>query len=365
MTAARRHKKTTRAALPFVLPMEACGMNDVALVGGKNASLGEMLRELSQSGVRVPSGFVITAESYRHFLREAALEDFIRNSLAKLSHGDLRSLESVSLEVRSRIRSAALPDELEREIREAYRKMEKKYGAHIDVAVRSSATAEDLPDASFAGEHDTYLGIRGEEHLLRAIKACFASLFTARAINYRIDKGFDHMSVALSVGVQRMVRADRGASGVIFTIDTETGFRDVIMITGSWGLGEMVVQGKVVPDEFLVCKSMLGSAKKPIIAKRLGGKHEKMIYGKRGSTNPTEIVKSRAQEREVFVLNDKEILQLARWAKIIEEHYTKKRGTDSPMDIEWGLDGESGQLFILQARPETVQVAKDRGKIRE
>ena len=344
--------------------MEEAGMDDVALVGGKNASLGEMLRELSQNGIRVPTGFVVTAEAYRYFIREANLENFIRESLDGILHGDLRQLESVSLEIRSRIRSAELPAQLEAEIRAGYRAMEEKYGRSIDVAVRSSATAEDLPDASFAGEHDTYLGIREELHLLRAIKACFASLFTARAINYRIDKGFDHLSVALSIGIQKMVRTDTGASGVAFTIDTETGFRDVIMINGAWGLGETVVQGRVVPDEFLVAKRMIGKAPNPIIAKRLGGKHEKMVYAKKGSVKPTEIVRTSTKERNSFVLSDKQVMQLATWAKTIEEHYAKKRGTDSPMDIEWGLDGKTRELFILQARPETVQVSKDRSKVK-
>ena len=345
--------------------MEQCSINDVSLVGGKNASLGEMLQELGSKGIRVPSGFVATAEAYRMFIREAGLEDFIRSSLSSLEHGDLRQLESVSAEVRARIRSADMPKELERQIVAGYAAMEKKYGKNIDVAIRSSATAEDLPDASFAGEHDTYLGVRGKKDVLRSIKSCFASLFTARAINYRIDKGFDHFSVALSVGIQRMVRSDLGASGVMFTIDTETGFRDIVMINGAWGLGETVVQGRVVPDEFLIAKSRIGKAPNPLISKRLGGKHEKMVYAKRGGPGPTEVVKTSTKERNTFVLSDKQSLQLATWAKTIEEHYSKRRKTYSPMDIEWGLDGKTKQLFILQARPETVQVGKDRDKIRE
>ena len=360
-----RKAKLARPDARLVIRMEDAGIDDVALVGGKNASLGEMLRELGRKGIRVPSGFVVTAEAYRFFIREAGLEDFIRSSLGSLEHGDLRQLESVGKEVRARIRSAAMPAELEKEILAGYRVMEKKYGVNIDVAVRSSATAEDLPDASFAGEHDTYLGVRGKHEVIRSIKSCFASLFTARAINYRLDKGFDHFSVALSVGIQRMVRADSGASGVMFTIDTETGFRDLVMINGAWGLGEMVVQGRIVPDEFLVAKRMLGKAAKPIIGKRLGGKHEKMVYARRGSTAPTMVVKTSAKERATFVLNDKQALQLARWAKAIEEHYTKKRRAYSPMDIEWALDGKTKELFIVQARPETVQVGKDRSKIKE
>ena len=349
----------------YVIRMEDAGMDDLALVGGKNASLGEMLRELSSKGIRVPTGFVVTAEAYRLFIREAGLDDFIRSSLESLEHGDLRSLESVSAEVRARIKSAPMPPAMEAQIAAGYRIMEKRYGRNIDVAIRSSATAEDLPDASFAGEHDTYLGVRGEKDVVRSVKSCFASLFTARAINYRLDKGFDHFSVALSVAIQRMVATHRGASGVMFTIDTETGFRDLVLINGAWGLGEMVVQGRVVPDEFLVAKKMLGKAPNPVIGKRLGGKHEKMVYSSKGSVGPTTIVKTSAAERNSFVLSDTQALQLANWAKAIEEHYSKKRGTYSPMDIEWGLDGKTGELFILQARPETVQVWKDRGRIRE
>ncbi len=349
----------------YVIRMEDAGMDDVALVGGKNASLGEMLQELASKGIRVPSGFVVTAEAYRTFIREAGLDDFIHSSLGTLEHGDLRSLESVSAEVRARIRSAAMPPELEKQIIEGYRAMEKKYGKNIDVAIRSSATAEDLPDASFAGEHDTYLGVRGEKDVIRSVKSCFASLFTARAINYRIDKHFDHFSVALSVAIQRMVATHSGASGVMFTIDTETGFQDLIIVNGAWGLGETVVQGRVVPDEFLVAKKMIGKASNPVISKRLGGKHEKMVYAPKGSMRPTEIVKTSAKERNSFVLSDSQILELATWAKTIEDHYTKKRKTASPMDIEWGLDGKTGELFILQARPETVQVSKDRSKIKE
>ena len=349
----------------YVIPMDEVGINDVAEVGGKNASLGEMIRELSSKGIRVPSGFVVTAESYRLCIREAGLQKFIRSSLGALRHGDLRSLESVSAEIRARIKSAPMPQELEAQICEKYHEMEKKYGKNIDVAIRSSATAEDLPDASFAGEHDTFLGVRGPSDVIRSIKSCFASLFTARAISYRIDKHFDHFSIALSVAVQRMVATHTGVSGVMFTIDTETGFRDLIVINGSWGLGEMLVQGRVVPDEFLVFKKMLGFAPHPIIGKRLGGKHEKMVYAAKGSVGPTEVVRTPLKERDSFVLTDRQVLKLAKWGVIIERHYTKVRGSFCPMDIEWGLDGKSGELYILQARPETVQVSKDRRKIRE
>ena len=345
--------------------MEEAGIEDVALVGGKNASLGEMLQELSPKGIRIPSGFIVTAEAYRFFLREAGLEARIRTMLRGLRKGDTKNLTTVAASIRAAIERAKLPASLEAEIITGYRMMEKEYGAYIDVAVRSSATAEDLPDASFAGEHDTYLGVRGGKDVLRAIKSCFASLFTARAISYRIDKKYNHLDVALSVGVQRMVRTDTGASGVIFTIDTETGFPDVILITSAYGLGEMVVQGRVIPDEFLVAKKMLGKAPHPLIGKRLGAKEAKMIYAPRGGIQPVKVVPTSRAERSTFSLSDKQVLILAKWAKAIEEHYTKKRGAPSPMDVEWGLDGKTNELFILQARPETVQVSKDRGKLKE
>ena len=349
----------------YVIQMEDAGMDDVALVGGKNASLGEMLRTLGKKGISVPSGFVVTAEAYRGFLREAGLETFIKRELKGLKKHDVTHFEEVGAAIRKKITSVPFPKKLEEEILRGYQQMEKEYGKNIDVAVRSSATAEDMPDASFAGEHDTYLGIRGEKDVLHAIRACFASLFTGRAISYRIDKGYDKHEVALSVGVQRMVRSDLGASGVIFTLDTESGFQDVILVTSSYGLGEMIVQGKVVPDEFLVAKRMIGKAPLPIIGKRLGSKQTKMVYAPRGSKDPVKVEKTKESDRNRFSLTDQEIMTLATWAKTIEEHYSKKRGKHTPMDVEWGLDGKTRELFILQARPETVQVGKDRSKIRE
>ncbi len=346
--------------------MEEAGIDDVGLVGGKNASLGEMLQELTPKGIKIPSGFIVTAEAYRVFVREAGLDEMVRTELAAVTHDDVDSFERAGSAIRAAIESASFPEALENEIKEGYAAMEKEYGKFIDVAVRSSATAEDLPDASFAGEHDTYLGIRGEADVLDAIKRCFASLFTGRAISYRVHKGFDHFEVALSVGVQRMVRSDKAASGVIFTIDTETGFPDVVMITSAYGLGEMVVQGRVIPDEFLVAKKMIGKMSNPIIGKRMGDKEEKMVYAKpEGHTSQVEVVKTNAKERATFSLTDEQILTLATWAKIIEEHYAKKRKTVSPMDIEWGLDGNSGDLFILQARPETVHAGRDVHKVKE
>ena len=346
--------------------MEEAGIDDVALVGGKNASLGEMLSTLTKKGIRVPSGFIVTTDAYRLFIKEAGLEDLIRSNLAHLKRHDIHALEHASRVIREAIEGARLPKALEHEIAEAYAAMEKKYGKHIDVAIRSSATAEDLPGASFAGQQDTYLGVRGRDHVLKAARACFGSLFTARAISYRHDTGFDHMDVALSVAIQRMVRSDVGASGVAFTLDTETGFRDVVLITGTWGLGELLVQGQVIPDEFLVAKKMLGVAPLPIIGKRRGKKEFKMVYSKRrGTDKPLEVVKNNKEDRRRFVLNDVQIIELAKAAALIEEHYTRVRGTPSPMDVEWALDGKTGELFILQARPETVQVSRDLGKITE
>jgi pyruvate,water dikinase len=349
----------------LVIRMEYAGIGDIALVGGKNSSLGEMIRELGKRGIRVPSGYVITTEAYRFFLRETGLEPFIKKTLSGIKKGDIKSLNRASASVRRAIARAPLPPSLEAEIAAAYAAMEKQYGKHIDVAIRSSATAEDLAGASFAGGYETYIGIRGRADVLTAVRHCFASLFTARAISYREDKGFDHFSIALSVAIQRMVRSDRGASGVMFTIDTETGFPDAIIVTAAYGLGEMVVQGSVSPDEYLVAKKMLAK-KLPIIGKRLGAKAAKMIYAKGAvGIKPVRVVPTSRSEQNNFVLNDGQILTLARWGKIIEDHYSKKRGTPSPMDIEWALDGTTNELFILQARPETVQVSKDRGRVRE
>lgn len=350
----------------FVVGMEEAGIDDVALVGGKNASLGEMLRELGSKGIRVPSGFIVTAEAYKAFVREAGLEILIKKTMRGYKGGDLKGLLERGKKIRSAMLKASLPEKLEKEISDAYSSMQEKYGKNIDVAIRSSATAEDLPDASFAGQQETYLGIRGIENVKTAVKATFASLFNDRAINYRAEKGYANKKIALSVAIQRMVRTDSGASGVMFTIDTETGFPDVILINGAYGLGEMVVQGKVIPDEFLVAKKMLGNAPKPIIGKHLGAKSSKMVYapGQHG-IHATKIVKTSHASRKRFVLSDPQILTLAKWGKNIEEHYGKKRGKPCPMDIEWGLDGKTHELFILQARPETVQVSRDRGVIKE
>ncbi|HEY4513911.1 MAG TPA: phosphoenolpyruvate synthase [Candidatus Paceibacterota bacterium] len=359
-------KKKSGLSGRFVVRMEEAGIDDVALVGGKNASLGEMLRELGSKGIRVPSGFIVTAEAYKTFIKEAGLENLIKETMRGYKKGDLKELSSRGKKIRTAILRARLPERIEREIVHAYSVMQEKYGRNIDVAVRSSATAEDLPDASFAGQQETFLGIRGAENVKKAVLATYASLFNDRAINYRAEKGYAKANIALSVAIQRMVRTDLGASGVMFTIDTETGFPDVVLINGSYGLGEMVVQGKVIPDEFLVAKKMLESAPKPIIGKQLGAKSSKMVYapGKHG-IHATRIVKTSHAARKRFILSDEQILTLAKWGKIIEEHYTKKRGKPCPMDIEWGLDGKTHELFILQARPETVQVSRDGGVIKE
>lgn len=350
----------------LVLKLSEVGIDDVAFVGGKNASLGEMIRELGQKGVRVPGGFVVTAEAYRVFLREAGLEQFIRDTLNGLDTSNLPDLAARALAIRTKMQEAALPEALMNDISRMYGEMEQEYGQNIDVAVRSSATAEDLPGASFAGEHETYLAIRGVLDVTKAIRFAMASLFTDRAISYRVDKKFDHFSVALSVAVQRMVRSDKACSGVMFTIDTESGFRDVVLINGAWGLGEMIVQGEVIPDEFLVWKSGIGKVPKPILAKKRGAKESKMIYDEaKHDIRPVSIVETTPEERSSFVLSEDEIQLLASWGKIIEEHYTQKRGEWTPMDTEWAKDGQTGELFIVQARPETVQVNRDMTKIKE
>lgn len=341
------------------------GIDDVSSVGGKNASLGEMIRNLIPKGVKIPSGFIVTASGYRHFLSETGLDKFIESTLNGLDTRDLESLKERATAIRKEVIKAKIPKVLEDQIYLSYAEMEKRYGKNIDTAVRSSATAEDLPDASFAGEHDTYLGVRGRENVVESVKKAMASLFTERAISYRNDKGFDHLKVALSVGVQRMIRSDKASSGVMFTLDTESGFRDLIIINGSWGLGEMIVQGEVTPDEFLVFKKTMGSEKNPIISKRLGSKNVKMIYSSDLKDKPTKVVKNSKEERESFILNDDEIRKLAEWGKTIEEHYSEKRGKWTPMDMEWAKDGLTGELFIVQARPETVHSNRDFSKLRE
>ncbi len=350
----------------LIVGIDQVGIKDVPLVGGKNASLGEMLRHLGSRGISVPTGFIVTAEAYRYFMKEAGLDVFIKKALRGLDTDNIRDLGEQGKKIRHAIVTSPFPEKLEAAIRQAYREMEKKHGKNVDVAVRSSATAEDLPGASFAGEHETYLGIRGVEDVISATKSSMASLFTNRAISYRVDKGFGHMKVALSVAVQQMVRSDLGASGVLFTLDTESGFKDTVLINSSWGLGEMVVQGKVNPDEYVVAKKFLEKAPLPVISKTLGSKDRKMIYAQgKGGIRPVKIVSTSAGERAKFTLSDKEVLLLAKWGVEIEKHYTKHYGKWTPMDIEWAKDGRSQKLFILQARPETIHAERDLSKIRE
>lgn len=338
----------------LILWFDEIGIEDVPMVGGKNASLGEMHQKLTSKGVAVPNGYAITAYAYQYLLKEAGIEAAIRDALAGLDTHDLRNLQERGARARDIIRTAEFPPELRQAIIAAYNRMEQEYGAQVDVAVRSSATAEDLPDASFAGQQDTYLNICGPEALIDACRRCFASLFTDRAISYRHDKGFGQFDVYLSIVVQKMVRSDSASSGVIFSIDTESGFKDAVFLTGAWGLGENVVQGAVNPDEFYVFKPTLKQGKRPIVGKRVGSKEIKMVYNADpGAKEPVKNIDTTEEERGAYILSDDEILELARWACIIEDHYGR------PMDIEWAKDGDgvevgTGKLFIVQARPETV-----------
>jgi pyruvate,water dikinase len=341
------------AGAEYVVWLENVSMRDVALVGGKNASLGEMIRSLGSAGVRVPGGFATTVQAYWDFLDANDLRGPIDEALQAYAAGRI-SLEEAGRSIRERMLQSNLPDGVAGAIRGAYRELDGRMGrTDADVAVRSSATAEDLPEASFAGQQETLLNVRGEEALLTACRRCFASLFTDRAISYRVNHGIEHTRVALSIGVQTMVRSDLGAAGVMFSIDTETGFPRVVVINANWGLGETVVQGTVDPDEYLVFKPLLEQrGLRPILERTLGGKEQKLVYGRRADT-PTRLKRTRAKERDAFVLGDEDILELARAAVRIERHY----GT--PMDMEWAKDGGTGELYIVQARPETVQSRRE------
>jgi len=358
----------------LILWFDEIGIEDVPLVGGKNASLGEMYQKLTSKGVAVPHGFAITAYAYRHLLKTAGIAQAIEDALAGLDTHDLRNLQERGEKARDIIRTAKFPDDLRQAIAVAYAKMEEKYGKNVDVAVRSSATAEDLPDASFAGQQETFLNIHGMDAVIDNCRKCFASLFTNRAISYRHDKGFGQFDVYLSITIQKMVRSDSASSGVMFSIDTESGFTNAVFLTGAWGLGENVVQGAVNPDEFYIFKPTLKEGKCPIVGRRVGSKEIKMIYDNDPSTKePVKNIPTTPAERGSYVLNDAEILQLAKWACIIEDHYGKA------MDIEWAKDGDgvkvgTGGLFIVQARPETVHsqtskkvmetyVMKEHGKV--
>ncbi|NET65858.1 MAG: phosphoenolpyruvate synthase [Moorea sp. SIO1G6] len=362
----------------FVLWFEEVGIADIAIVGGKNASLGEMIRQLTPVGVRVPTGFATTAYAYRYFIEKAGLEAKLRQGFSDLDVEDVNNLRQRGMQARSLILNTPFPKELANAIAQAYQQLCQRYGNdpqefceqfepeyrdtclqsnyNTDVAVRSSATAEDLPDASFAGQQETYLNVHGVKGVLEACHKCFASLFTNRAISYRTVKGFDHFDVALSVGVQKMVRSDLASSGVMFSIDTETGFKNAALVTAAYGLGENVVQGAVNPDEYLVFKPTLQEGYCPILDKRLGSKEVKMVYDDGGKL--TKNISVPPSERGKYAINDEEILTLAKWASIIEDHYSQVRGSYTPMDIEWAKDGKTGELFIVQARPETVQSQK-------
>lgn len=332
-------------------------IEDVPLVGGKNASLGEMYRELAPRGVKVPNGFSVTANAYREFLQSSELDERIRSIMKGLDANDVANLRDRGQRVRQAILGAPLPDHLQSSILSAYDRLTAGANEPLDVAVRSSATAEDLPDASFAGQQETYLNVQGHPLLLDTCRRCFASLFTDRAISYREHKGFDHLKIALSIGVQRMVRSDLASSGVMFSIDTETGFANAVLINSAYGLGENVVQGAVNPDEFTVFKPTLRDGFRPILQKHLGSKEFKLVYDL-GGGRMTKNIPVPQEDRLRFSITDDEILVLARWACVIEEHYSKKNGHWTPMDMEWAKDGNSGELFIVQARPETVQSQK-------
>lgn len=349
--------------MKYIKWFDEIGIEDIPIVGGKNASLGEMYNQLSKKGVNVPYGFAITADGYWRFVDYNSLRDRIYELL---SNFDINNIEELSLRgqrIRDLIYYGTMPEDLEEEIKIAYKKLCELYGENTDVAVRSSATAEDLPDASFAGQQDTYLNIRGIERVLDAVKKCFSSLFTDRAIYYRTVKGFDHFNIGLSIAVQKMVRSDLASSGVMFTIDTETGFKNVILITASYGLGEALVQGEVNPDEYYVFKETLKKGFRPIIKKRLGQKQIKMVYADKVGTKTVKKVPVPLEERRKFALNDDEILKLANWGLIIEEHYSNKAGTYRPMDIEWAKDGITGELFVVQARPETVHSQNEESEL--
>src|SRR3990167_1616719 len=366
---------------PFIKQLKDVGIKDVSEVGGKNASLGEMIQNLAPKGVKIPGGFIVTASAYKYFINKTlianresknlSLKKFIKEILKELNTKNLKDLAKRGKIIRETIKKSEFPSDLRQEIVTAYRNMEDEYGKNADVAVRSSATAEDLPGASFAGEHETYLNIRGDKEVLKAVKSAMASLFTDRAISYRVDKGFNYFKIALSVGIQKMVRSDLGCSGVMFTLDTESGFKDVVLINGSWGLGEMIVQGKVTPDEFLVFKPILRTldVKKltPIIDKKLGVKNRKMVYSEGRGINikNTKTKNTSQKEKESFILSDEEILKLARWGVLVEEHYSNKNSPVLPMDLEWAKDGRTGELFIVQARPETIHARRDFSKIKE
>jgi len=348
------------------MPLQDAGLGDLEKVGGKNASLGEMIRNLQAMGVRIPGGFIITVDAYQLFIHTNQLGKKIRNLLTEIDYNNMESLRRAGLQIRNLIRNSKIPSELSALIIDAYRGLSASYGQHeTDVAVRSSATAEDLPDASFAGQQETYLNVRGPAALMDAVRNCFASLFTDRALSYRRNFGFDHFDVGISLCIQKMVRSDLGSSGVAFSLDTESGFKDAVVINGIYGLGELIVQGSLSPDEFIVFKPALeNKAFVPIIEKKMGFKDRMMVYG----DDPDERVRIIPVEKtaqNTFCLPDEKIIQLATWVAIIEKYYSGLKGHWCPMDVEWAVDGLTGQLFIVQARPETIHSRKEHSRLRE
>lgn len=348
-----------RNTMKYIKKFEELRIEDVGKVGGKNASLGQMISKLSKEGVSIPTGFAVTADAYWHFLKSNDLVEPIKKVMDTLTDpNDLRQLQKVGKEIRSLINAGTLPDDLKKEICEAYQQLSDHYKQkNIDVAVRSSATAEDLPTASFAGQQETFLNVSGDKALLESCKKCMASLFTDRAIIYRIEQGFNHFDVALSVGVQRMIRSDLGSAGVAFSLDTESGFRNAIMIESSWGLGESIVKGAVTPDEFVVFKTTLEKGFEPIIKKQLGDKKIKMVYSD-SIDDPVHEVNVDKKDREKFSLSDDEIITLAKNVLVIEQHYSGVNNQWTPMDVEWAKDGRDGNIYIVQARPETIHSQK-------
>lgn len=347
----------------YLLKLDEVDINDIAIAGGKNASLGEMMKNLSSLGIRIPDGFIVTVNGYINFLEYNGLDKFITNTLEDVDSDDLGVLKKTSIAIRNKIEGGSFPYVLKKQIQEQYEALSRNYGVdNADVAVRSSATAEDLPNASFAGQQDTFLNVSGVDDILKAIRSCFASLYTERAISYRKSFGFDKEQIKLSVCIQKMVRSDIGASGVAFSLDTESGFKDVVVINGTLGLGEMLVQGAVSPDEFLVFKTTLEKGFNAIIEKKIGNKDQKMIYSKTPGKK-VKVVKTTSKEAKSYCLSDKYIIQLAKWVVEIEKYYSNVRKYWCPMDVEWALDGESGELFIVQARPETIHSRKQTNKV--
>lgn len=343
----------------IVTPLKGLGLKDIALVGGKCASLGEMITNLSSLGIKIPDGFAVTTNAYYSFIRKSGLENFIRKEIEKIDFDDIESLRRTGMRIRQAISNTEFPQDLSEEIVAAYERLSQSYKQDFtDVAVRSSATAEDLPDASFAGQQETYLNIRGNASLIDAVRNCFASLFTDRAISYRENFNYDHFAVGLSVCVQKMVRSDLGSSGVAFSLDTETGFKDVVLINGAFGLGELVVQGAISPDEFMVHKPLAKLGFPAIIEKKLGNKDKQMVYGNTSDERVKTIPTDKNQQWR-FCIDDTQILLLASWVCKIEDYYTQLKGRWCPVDVEWATDGLSGELFIVQARPETIHSRKD------